>query len=146
MTTSEKPVEILFVEDSPDDVQLTLAAFTTFKLGNRIHVVNDGEAALAFLRHQPPYEQAPRPDLVILDLNLPRKDGREVLAEIKSDTALSTIPVVVLTVSTAETDLALLSQHRADGYLTKPLDFQQIASLINFLPGFSFLIVKHREE
>lgn len=146
MTTSEKPVEILLVEDSPDDVQLTLAAFTTFKLRNRIHVVNDGEAALAFLRHQPPYEQAPRPDLVILDLNLPRKDGREVLAEIKSDSALSTIPVVVLTVSTAETDLALLSQYRADGYLTKPLDFKQVVSLVNFIPGFSFLIMNHREE
>ncbi len=112
-----RPVEILLVEDSPSDTDLTLEALRDFKVRNHVSVVEDGVLAMQFLRRQGPYAQAPRPDLIMLDLNLPRKDGREVLAEIKADENLKTIPIVVLTTSRAEQDILRAYQLSANCYI-----------------------------
>ena len=137
-----EPIKILFVEDNPADVRLTLEALQEFKLRNEIYVVGDGEEAMAFLRHSGPHAQSPRPDLILLDLNLPKKDGREVLAEVKSDPDLKSIPVVVLTISEAEKDVSFLSELHADGYLSKPVDLKQFVSIVNFVDDFWLAIVK----
>jgi len=120
-----EPIEILLVEDSPDDAALTVDALRSGRVHNRISVVDDGVEAMAFLRREGAYADAPRPDLVLLDLNLPRKDGSEVLAEIKADPDLSTIPVVVLTTSEAEEDILRSYKLHANAYVTKPVDFEQ---------------------
>jgi len=142
MTRNEAhPVEILLVEDSPSDTDLTLEALKDFKVRNRVSVVEDGVQALQFLRRQAPYEQAPRPDLIMLDLNLPRKDGREVLAEIKTDKDLKTIPIVVLTTSRAEQDILRAYQLNANCYITKPVDFNQFLDVVRSIESFWLFVV-----
>ncbi|MHB8492200.1 MAG: response regulator [Solirubrobacteraceae bacterium] len=118
-------VEILLVDDNPADVELTRQALAEGKVANTVHVVCDGEAAMAFVRRQGPYEQAPRPDLVLLDLNLPRKDGREVLVELKNDADLCTIPVVVLTTSAADQDILHAYRNHVSSYIRKPVRLEE---------------------
>ena len=136
-----RPIEILMVEDNPGDVRLTREALKGGKVWNEIHVVTDGVAALDFLRQQPPYEKAPRPDLVLLDLNLPKKDGREVLSEIKGDPVLRPIPVVILTTSKAEEDILRTYDLHANCYITKPGDFSSFVELVSTLNQFWFTVV-----
>jgi two-component system, chemotaxis family, response regulator Rcp1 len=135
-------IEILLVEDNPADVDLTQETLAYAKIRNRLHVVNDGEAALAFLRRQGRYSEAIRPDLILLDLNLPRKDGREVLAELKADPELKGIPVVVLTSSDAEKDVVRSYDLGANCYVTKPVDLDQFASVVRTIEDFWFIVVK----
>ena len=137
-----KAVEILLVEDNPGDVRLTRETLRDSKVLNALHVVQDGEQALAFLRREGPYEDQPRPDVILLDLNLPRKDGREVLAEIKADPGLRSIPVVVLTSSDAEQDIAKSYSLHANCYLTKPVDLARFAELVRMLEDFWFSVVR----
>jgi two-component system response regulator len=135
------PIEILLVEDNPGDVRLTREALQDAKILNTLHVVEDGVAALDFLQRRPPYLQAPRPDLVLLDLNLPKKDGREVLATVKSDPALRTIPVVVLTTSQAEEDVLRAYNLSANCYISKPVDFDQFTKIVQTIEEFWLSIV-----
>ncbi len=135
-------VEILLVEDNPGDADLARETLTISKMKNNLHVVNDGEKAMAFLRKQGPYAAVPRPDIILLDLNLPRKDGREVLAEIKADNELKRIPVVVLTSSSAEEDIIKSYNLHANCYITKPLDFVQFTKIIHAIENFWLSIVK----
>ena len=137
-----QPIEILLIEDNPGDVRLTLATFRAGGVRNKIHVSNDGEDALAYLRRQGKYAEAATPDLILLDLNLPRKGGREVLAEIKADSQLLHIPVVVLTVSQAETDILQTYDLHAHSYLTKPLLLDQVMKTIQSIEQFGLVIVK----
>jgi len=139
---SGRPIDILLVEDSPSDVRLTLEALKEAKVHNRMSVVEDGEKAMAFLRKEQPYPDAPRPDLILLDLNLPRKDGREVLEEIKSDPDLKRIPVVVLTTSHAEEDIYNAYELHANCYITKPVDFEQFMEVIRSIEDFWLTVVK----
>lgn len=141
-----EPVEILLVEDSEGDVELTREALADSKLANRLHVVEDGEKAMAFLRREGPYANAVRPDVVLLDLNLPRKDGREVLQEIKSDNNLKTIPVVILTTSHADEDVLRTYQLHANCYITKPVDLNQFFAVVKSVENFWFTVVKLPSE
>jgi chemotaxis family two-component system response regulator Rcp1 len=136
------PIEILLVEDNPGDVDLTREALENSKVYNILHVVGNGEAAMTFLRRQGEYANAPRPDLVLLDLNLPRKDGREVLAEIKSDEDLKRIPVVILTSSGDEEDILKSYNLHANCYITKPIDINQFIKVVKSIEDFWFTIVK----
>ena len=136
-----KPIEILLAEDSPTDALLTRRALAGGKLLNRLHVVEDGVKAIAFLRREAPYADAPRPHLILLDLNMPRKDGSEVLAEIKADEDLKVIPVVVLTTSNAEADVLRIYRLHANCYITKPVDFASFATAIATLEHFWFAVV-----
>ncbi len=135
-------VEILLVEDSPGDVRLTIEALKEAKVNNRLNVVGDGVEALEFLRREGKYAKAPRPDVVLLDLNLPRKDGRRVLAEIKEDPSLKVIPVVVLTTSRAEEDILKAYEHHANCYITKPVDFQQFLHVVQSIEDFWLSVVR----
>jgi two-component system, chemotaxis family, response regulator Rcp1 len=135
------PVEILLVEDSPTDVLLAREALEFARVCNRLHVVSDGVSALAFLRRESPFADAPRPNLILLDLNLPKKDGRAVLREIKSDAQLKIIPVVVLTTSRAEADVLDSYGLHANCYIVKPVDFEKFADVIRTLENFWFAIV-----
>ncbi len=137
-----KIIDILLVEDNPGDADLAREALETGKVRNSLHVVGDGEAAMAFLRHQGKYTAAPRPDLVLLDLNLPKKDGREVLAEIKSDENLKCIPVVILTTSKAEVDILKTYNLHANCYISKPIDLDQFIKVVQAIEEFWFTIVK----
>ncbi|UXI66820.1 response regulator [Tahibacter amnicola] len=142
MTTLDgRPVEILLVEDNEGDVRLTREALREGHFCNRLSVVGDGVHALDFLYRRPPYQEAPRPDLILLDLNLPRIDGREVLAEIKSDPSLRRIPVVVLTTSRAEEDLVRTYDLHANCFITKPVDFDQFIQVVKNIENFWFTIV-----
>ena len=136
------PVEILLVEDNPGDVRLAREGLSECKIRNNLHVVDDGVKALAFLRRQDGYAKAPRPDIVLLDLNLPRKDGREVLREVKEDENLRTIPVVVLTTSKAEEDILKSYSLHANCYVTKPMGLQQFLDVVRSIEDFWFTIVK----
>ncbi len=136
------PIEILLVEDNPADVRLTREALKEEKLINNLSVVTDGVEALAFLRREKPYAGAPRPDLVLLDLNLPRKDGREVLEEIKADPDLKVIPVVVLTSSKAEEDIVRSYRLHANCYISKPVDLGQFLEVVRSIQEFWLTIVK----
>ena len=138
----DRTVKILLVEDNPGDVRLLLEAFKEGKLHNRLHIVQDGEEAMAFLRRQGPYAEAVRPDLILLDLNLPKKDGREVLAEIKQDQELHRIPVVVLTTSKAEQDILKVYDLHANCYITKPVDLDQFLRVVRAIEEFWLEIVK----
>lgn len=140
--TMAKPIEILLVEDNPGDVRLTREAFKEGKVLNNLSVVEDGAEAMAFLRQQGKYADVPRPDLILLDLNLPKKDGREVLPEIKEDTNLKRIPVVVLTTSKAEQDILKTYNLHANCYVTKPVDLEQFISVVRFVQHFWLSIVK----
>lgn len=137
-----KPIEILLVEDNPGDVDLTREALEIGKLNNILHVVDDGEEAMAFLRREGQYAKTSRPDLVLLDLNLPRKNGREVLAEIKSDADLKRIPVVILTTSKAEEDILKTYNLHANCYVTKPIDLDQFIKVVHAIEEFWLTIVK----
>jgi CheY-like chemotaxis protein len=137
-----QPVEILLVEDNPGDVRLTLEAFREGKIQNHLSVVSDGVEALAFLRREGGYVNVPRPDLILLDLNLPKKDGRDVLAEIKGEEYLKRIPIVVLTTSNAERDILETYDLRASCYITKPVDFAQFVTVVKLIEDFWFSIVK----
>jgi two-component system, chemotaxis family, response regulator Rcp1 len=139
--TEVRPVQILLVEDSPSDTELTVEALKEAKVRNHLSIVEDGEQAMQFLRRRGEFKDAPRPDLIMLDLNLPRKDGREVLAEIKSDNALKSIPVVVLTTSRAEQDIARAYQLSANCYITKPVDFEQFLQVVRSIESFWLFVV-----
>mgnify|MGYP000613311326 FL=1 len=137
-----EPVEILMAEDNPGDVTLTRKALEEGKLANNLHVVNDGVEAIAYLNGEGEYADRPRPDLILLDLNMPRKDGREVLEDIKSDDDLKRIPVVVLTSSEAEEDVAKSYELHANAYLTKPIDFDGFLEIVGSLEEFWLEVVK----
>jgi CheY-like chemotaxis protein len=136
------PIEVLLVEDDPGDVLMTREAFEEHKVGNRLAVVSDGVEALAYLRRQGAYADAPRPDLILLDLNLPRRDGREVLAEIKNDPDLLDIPVVVLTTSQAEEDVLASYRLHANAYVAKPVDFERFIAVVRQIDQFFVSVVK----
>ncbi len=140
------PIEILLVEDSPGDVRLTQEALKDGKVRNHLHVVSDGVEAEQFLHRQGPFADAPRPDLILLDLNLPRKDGRELLGEIKTDPALRRIPVVVLTTSSAEEDILRSYDLHANSYITKPVDLDQFMNVIRQIEGFWLTVVQLPDE
>ncbi|OQA91501.1 MAG: Response regulator rcp1 [Elusimicrobia bacterium ADurb.Bin231] len=140
--TAGKSINILLVEDNPGDVRLTVEALKDCKVNNKVYVAKDGEAALAFLNKKGQYVNMSRPDLILLDWNLPRKNGSEVLAEIKSDNNLKTIPVIVLTSSKAEQDIIKAYDLHANCYITKPVDLNQFLSAINSIEDFWFSIVK----
>ena len=141
-STTARPVEILLVEDNPGDVRLTMEALKEDKLHNRLHVVSDGIEALAWLRREGPYADSPRPDIILLDLNLPKKDGREVLSEVKADEELRRIPVVVLTTSRAEEDVLRAYNFNANCYITKPVDLEQFIKVVKSIQNFWLTIVK----
>jgi len=136
-----RPIEILLVEDSPSDTDLTVEALEEGKVANRLSIVEDGVQAMQFLRRQNQYAGAPRPDLILLDLNLPRKDGREVLIELKSDPDLRVIPVVVLTTSRAEEDVLRAYQLQANCFITKPVDFKQFLDVVRSIEHFWLTVV-----
>jgi CheY-like chemotaxis protein len=140
--TNGKAIEILLVEDDAGDVRLTLEALKSAKVLNRLSVVGDGVEAMAFLRRQGKYANASFPDLILLDLNLPRKDGRAVLSEIKTDPALKRIPVVVLTTSQDERDVVQAYDTHANCYITKPVDLKQFLSVVEAIDSFWLTIVK----
>ena len=142
MTTKPiRPVEILLVEDSPADVLMTREAFEQARLVNTLHVVDDGEQALAFLRQEGMYASSPRPDLILLDLNLPRKNGVEVLEEMKSDHQLQSIPVVILTTSHTEQDILSSYDLHANCYIVKPVGFEKFFKAIQSIQDFWFSVV-----
>jgi CheY-like chemotaxis protein len=135
-------VDVLLVEDDDGDVLMTKEAFEYHKIRNRLHVVNDGEQALQFLRREGEYADAPRPGLILLDLNLPRRDGREVLAELKDDPELGMIPVVVLTTSEAEEDIVRSYRLHANAYVSKPVDFDRFIEVVRHIDDFFVTVVK----
>jgi CheY-like chemotaxis protein len=137
-----RTVEILLVEDNPGDVRLTVEALKEGKMSNHLQIARDGVEALEILRQQSEYADAERPDLILLDLNLPKMDGREVLSEIKRDPALRRIPVVVLTTSDAEQDIARSYDLHANCYITKPVDITQFIEIVKSIEGFWLTIVK----
>jgi chemotaxis family two-component system response regulator Rcp1 len=140
--TAVVPIDILLVEDNPGDVRLTREALKDSKILNNLSHVADGEAAMAFLRRTGAYAAAPRPDLILLDLNLPKKDGREVLDEIKTDAGLKRIPVVILTVSSADEDILKTYNLHANCFITKPIDFDQFLKVVKSIEDFWLTIVK----
>ena len=137
-----KPIEILLVEDNPGDARLAAEALKGSKVLNGLHVVRDGVEAMAFLRRQGDSAGAPRPDLILLDLNLPRKDGREVLAEVKADEDLRRIPVVILTISSDEADILETYNLHANCYITKPIDLDQFVKVVKSIEDFWLTVVK----
>ncbi|OFZ89337.1 MAG: response regulator [Betaproteobacteria bacterium RBG_16_64_18] len=141
MENNTHSIEILLVEDNPGDARLTIEAMREAKVRNRMHVVEDGVEAMEFLRRQGRFGDAPRPDLILLDLNLPRKDGREVLAEVKTDPDLKRIPVVVLTTSRAEEDVLRAYDLHANCYVTKPVDFEQFMRVVREIDEFWVKVV-----
>ena len=136
------PVEFLLIEDDPDDVWETRRMFSENKLANRLHVVNDGEEALAFLHRTGRFADAPRPDLILLDLNLPKRDGRELLGDINADESLEDIPVVVLTTSQAEEDIVRARDLNCHCYISKPVRVDHLLMLVKSIDGFSTAIMK----
>lgn len=137
-----RAVEILLVEDNPGDVRLTQEALKEGRLWNHLAVARDGMEAVDYLHQSGSFQKAVRPDLILLDLNLPKKDGREVLAEIKSDDRLKSIPVVILTTSRADEDIVRSYKLHANCYISKPVDFQQFASVVRSIEDFWFTVVK----
>ncbi|MET0092248.1 MAG: response regulator [Sedimenticola sp.] len=142
MKVAARPIEILLIEDNPGDVRLAQEAMRDGKVINNLSVASDGEQAMSFLRKVRSYADAPRPDLIILDFNLPRKDGREVLAEIKADPHLLRIPVVVLTMSKAEEDIQKAYELHANCYITKPIDLDQFINVVKGIEEFWFTVVQ----
>lgn len=141
MIANVRPSDVLLVEDNPSDVYLTQVAFRRRSSESQIHVVENGIQAMAFLRRELPYANAPRPDLVLLDLNLPRKDGHKVLEEMKADPELRGIPVIVLTTSTAEADVTRCYERHANCYVAKPLDFDHFERVVHEIESFWFQCV-----
>ncbi|NKX86810.1 response regulator [Nocardia coubleae] len=142
MTDPGQPIDILLVEDDPGDELMTREAFEDNKIGNTLHVVRDGQEALDFLYRNGDYADAPTPDLILLDLNLPRYDGRQVLEKIKADPELSPIPVVVLTTSAAEEDILRSYKLHANAYVTKPVDLDQFIAAIRQIDEFFVQVVR----
>ena len=142
MDITGRPIEILLVEDNAADVRLTIEALREGKVRNNLSVARDGQEAMEFLTRQGRYTEAPRPDLILLDLNLPRKDGREVLAAIKADESLRRIPVVVLTTSSAEADILQSYTLHANCYITKPVDLEQFVKVVRSIDEFWLTIVR----
>lgn len=136
------PIEILLVEDNPGDARLTIEALKEAKVHNNLHTAADGVEAMAFLRREGQYADAPRPDIILLDLNMPRKDGREVLAELKQDDSLKTIPVVVLTTSQADEDIARSYNLHANCYISKPVGLDNFLTVIRSIENFWLSVVK----
>ena len=136
------PIEVLLVEDDPGDVLMTREAFEEHKVRNHLNVVTDGADALAYVRREGDYADAIRPDLILLDLNLPKRDGREVLKELKTDPDLREIPIVVLTTSSAESDVLASYQLYANAYVTKPVDFERFISAVKQIDDFFVSLVK----
>ena len=136
------PIEILLVEDSPSDVVLTQEALRESRIANELSVVRDGQQALAYLRREPPYEDATRPDLVLLDLNLPNLDGRDVLRAVRADPDLAGLPIIVLTTSDADDDIRAAYASHANSYVQKPVDMDQFVNVIRAIEGFWFTVVK----
>jgi two-component system, chemotaxis family, response regulator Rcp1 len=139
-------IEVLLVEDSPGDVRLTREAFKDAKIHINLHVAPDGKEAMAFLMREGQYANAPRPDLILLDLNLPKKDGREVLEEIKESSELKTIPVVVLTTSASDEDVLRSYRLHANSYITKPVDLDGFLKVVNSIDNFWLSVVKLPRE
>ena len=137
-----KIIDILLVEDNPADIDLTKEAFEECKFLNNLHIISDGENALAFLRKEKNFRDKPRPDLILLDLNLPKIDGREILAEIKNDDKLKQIPVVILTTSESKEDITEMYKLHANCYITKPVDINQFIKVVQSIGDFWFSIVK----
>jgi two-component system response regulator len=137
-----KAAQVLLVEDNPDDVELTLEALTDSKIKMEVHVVADGVAAMQFLRQEDEYKNKPRPDLILLDLNLPKMDGREVLKEIREDQNLTDLPVVVLTTSQSDEDITKMYKLHANCYISKPVDFLKFSEIIQQIEGFWLQLVK----
>jgi len=135
-------IQVLLVEDSPGDVRLTKEAFRDANMSITLHVASDGVEAMAFLRNEGGYQESPRPDLILLDLNLPRMDGREVLARVKADDSLKTIPTVILTTSEAEADIAKSYQLQANCYLSKPVQFDAFEGLVKSINDFWLIRAK----
>jgi two-component system, chemotaxis family, response regulator Rcp1 len=144
--TSASPIEVLLVEDSPGDVRLTREAFKDAKVHISLHVASDGAEAMAFLGREGSYVNAPRPDLILLDLNLPKKDGREVLEEIKESASLKTIPVVILTTSASEEDILRSYRLHANCYITKPVDLAGFLKVVKSIDNFWLSVVKLPHE
>ncbi|TQM29481.1 response regulator [Nocardia bhagyanarayanae] len=142
MTTPGQPIDILLVEDDPGDELMTREAFEDNKIGNTLHVAHDGQEALDFLYRQGEFADAPRPDLILLDLNLPKYDGRQVLEKIKADPELTHIPVVVLTTSAAEEDILRSYKLHANAYVTKPVDLDQFVAAIKQIDEFFVQVVR----
>lgn len=142
----DKTISILLVEDNPGDVRLAQEASKTSEIINHLYAVEDGVEAMAFLRKEGKYADMPRPDLVILDLNLPKKDGRKVLAEVKADKDLKTIPVIVLTASELEQDINFSYQHYANCVINKPINFDQFSNTIKQIEDFWLTFVKLPQE
>jgi chemotaxis family two-component system response regulator Rcp1 len=140
------PIEVLLVEDSPGDVRLTREAFKDAKVHINLHVASDGAEAMAFLGREGAHSNAPRPDLILLDLNLPKKDGREVLAELKESPTLKSIPVVILTTSAAEADIQGSYQRHANCYITKPVDLEGFLRVVKSIDSFWLSVVKLPHE
>ena len=136
-----RPIQILLIEDSPSDAKLTISALKLAKVANELHHVEDGVQAMEFLRGQGKYEKSPRPDLILLDLNLPRKDGREVLKEMKEDPEYSNIPVIVLTTSNAEKDVLQSYQLHCNCYVTKPVNFDRFLECVRSIEQFWLSVV-----
>jgi two-component system, chemotaxis family, response regulator Rcp1 len=141
-----EPLEVLLVEDSPGDVRLTREAFKDAKVHINMHVASDGMQAMAFLKREGEHANAPRPDMILLDLNLPKKDGREVLEEIKESPALKSIPVVILTTSASEADILRSYQLHANCYITKPVDLDGFLEVVKSIDGFWLSVVKLPRE
>ncbi|MFD1563751.1 response regulator [Haloarchaeobius amylolyticus] len=141
-TFQAEPAQILLVEDNPGDVRLTREAFKQGRIENDLHVVSDGNEALSFLSQEGEYADAPRPDLILLDLNLPGKDGEDILEELKNDPALRSIPVIVLTSSSAEEDIARSYELHANAYLTKPVDPDEFIETVRAFEKFWFSVVR----
>ncbi len=139
---TDRPIAVLLVEDDPGDVLMTREAFEEYKMRNTLHVVSDGVEALAYLRREGEFADAVMPDLILLDLNLPRRDGRQVLAEIKNDPELCRIPVVVLTTSQAEEDVLRSYQLHANAYVAKPVDFERFISVVKQIDDFFVCVVR----
>lgn len=141
---SSRPIEILLVDDDPGDVLLAREAFADGKFANRLHVAEDGEKALAFLRREPPYAAAPAVDLILLDLNMPRKGGHEVLADLKADPRLAAIPVVLVTGTQLEGEILKAYNLDVNCYATKPIDVSQFMKVVRFIPHFHVAVVTTR--
>ncbi|MEU1047490.1 CheY-like chemotaxis protein [Streptomyces ambofaciens] len=142
MRTPAQPIDVLLVEDDPGDELMTREAFEDNKIGNTLHVVRDGEEALDFLYRRGPHADAPRPDLILLDLNLPKYDGRQVLEKIKNEEELAHIPVVVLTTSAAEEDILRSYKLHANAYVTKPVDLDQFIAAVRQIDDFFVQVVR----
>ncbi len=137
-----RPIRILLVEDSPSDAVMTMESLREGRIANEVELVRDGELAIAFVRRAPPFVDAERPDLILLDLNLPKKDGREVLAEVKSDPDLHSIPVVVLTTSSAERDIVQSYELQANAYVTKPVGYDAFLEALRGIEHFWMCVVR----